>query len=170
MRTILIFPTIPPTVSATIYQIRQQYDPLAPHIRPHLSLVFPFESSLSDAQLTRLIRAMVAKLSPFELTLDHLGTDHHGYFWLRVTTGNLLLTQLHDQLYADANLAPFLRSDLPYHPHLTLGHVAPTAVPAILARLAPLPLKFTTTVTTISAEHILANGDSDEVIRVILTQ
>jgi len=39
-----------------IDNIRKQYDPLADLVRPHITLVFPFESPLSNMQLENCLQ------------------------------------------------------------------------------------------------------------------
>ncbi len=48
-RTIMIFPQFENI--DIIDEIREKYDPLANHVRPHITLVFTFESSLTSIEL-----------------------------------------------------------------------------------------------------------------------
>ena len=53
LRTIMIFPEF--ENMEIIDNIRKQYDPLAELVRPHITLVFPFESQISNEELTQIL-------------------------------------------------------------------------------------------------------------------
>ncbi|WP_318766180.1 2'-5' RNA ligase family protein [Lactiplantibacillus carotarum] len=164
MRSILIFPTMPQSVRQAIHAVRTEFDPLASHVRPHVSVVFPFELvNLSDTALRRKISQLTNATAPFEVTFDQLSSDGHGTFWLQATRGADQLIRLHDQFYQDTAFAPMLRTDIPYRPHITLGRADASEVARIIDQLPLISLSFQTTVTTITAEVIAANGDSIEI-------
>jgi hypothetical protein len=50
-RCILLFPDFPNI--ASIESIRRKFDPLAGLVRPHITLVFPFESDIGTDPLRR---------------------------------------------------------------------------------------------------------------------
>lgn len=52
-----------------IDKIREKYDPLANHVRPHITLVFPFESDIETTELKEHISTVVSDIPPFELFL-----------------------------------------------------------------------------------------------------
>lgn len=165
-RSILIFPKI--SDYSTIQRVRNDYDPLAAHIWPHISLVFPFESSVTDAAIKATIMMAIKGYSPFEIQTTDLGGDDQGYLWLSLTQGANELRKLHDTLYQNPLFAGFLRADIPYEPHITVAHVSPERQEQVRRQLSEMRLKLTAVIDQISVEHILPNGDSDEVIKVPL--
>jgi len=167
MRSILIFPEI--YNLAEIQNIRKKYDPLAQNIRPHLSLVFPFELNISDEELTAHVKKALTGSRDFPTTFDRLGSDNSGYFWLEADYGKDNFTKLHDKLYADELFQPFLRADIPYVPHITLGHVASEQVSTILEQLDLKKLTFSSYIDTVSIENILPDNDSDEFAQIQLS-
>jgi len=116
MRSILVFPEI--YNLDAIQAIRTKYDPLAQNIRPHISLVFPFELDVSDEKLSTHVKNILKGSKDFPTTFDRLGSDNSGYLWLEANYGKDNFIKLHDKLYADELFQPFLRKDIPYVPHI----------------------------------------------------
>ncbi|WP_262315437.1 2'-5' RNA ligase family protein [Lacticaseibacillus parakribbianus] len=159
-RSVLIFPAL--TSLDAVTAVRRRYDPLVENIRPHVSLVFPFDSPAPDSSIVAAVAAAAATTPAFTVAFDRLGGDWvNGYFWLAAGAGAATLTTLHDRLYRTPLFRDFLRSDLPYRPHITLGKVAPAAAAGIAAGLHVADLASTSWVTAIACERILPNGDSD---------
>jgi 2'-5' RNA ligase len=117
-RAIVWFP--PPDVVADIERFRALHDPLARAIAAHVTLVFPFGSTLGTVQVAAHVRRAVARWPPLPVRFEGLGHFHADWVHLRVSLGRAAVTALHDRLYRGA-LAPFLRPELPYEPHLTIG-------------------------------------------------
>ena len=67
LRTIMIFPEF--ENQEIIDNIRKKYDPLAGLVRPHVTLVFPFESSMSNGELERVLNDRLMFIKPFKLRL-----------------------------------------------------------------------------------------------------
>ena len=63
LRTIMIFPEFAHTEQ--IDNIRNRYDPLAELVRPHITLVFPFESFMSDEELAEILETRLQSIKPF---------------------------------------------------------------------------------------------------------
>ncbi|GEK28588.1 2'-5' RNA ligase family protein [Furfurilactobacillus siliginis] len=165
-RSILIFPKI--SDDSDIQRVRNEYDPLAAHIRPHISLVFPFESSATDADIKAAIMMATNGYKPFEIQTTKLGGDDQGYLWLALTQGVNELRKLHETLYQNPLFTSFLRADIPYEPHITVAHVNSERQKQVRQQLTAMQLKLTAVIDQISVEHILLNGDSEEVIKVPL--
>lgn len=104
-----------------IQQFRQAYDPLALKIRPHLTLVFPFESDITSAELVAHIEQQLESIAPFEVVLKGVTGDEEGSLFLTVKKGNDQIIAIHDCLYQGI-LAGYLWRQAHYMPHLTLGH------------------------------------------------
>lgn len=159
MRSILIFPEM--YNYHEIQEIRTKYDPLAQNIAPHISLVFPFASEMSNEELFQKVTAKLTGIKSFPVTFDHLGSDDNGYIWLEAHHGKDRLIKLHDLLYSDESLEPFLRSDIPYVPHITLGQVPAVQQAELLAELPIKQLTFSTYIDQVKIENILFNNDSE---------
>jgi len=71
-----------------IDKIREQYDPLALHVKPHVTLVFPFESNFETVELQEYLSAVLAETNPFELILSGVTLTGSGeYLFLNVQKG-----------------------------------------------------------------------------------
>jgi 2'-5' RNA ligase len=129
-RAIVWFP--PATVVADIERFRAAHDPLARAIAAHVTLVFPFGSTLGLVQVAAHVRRAIARWPGVPVRLEGLGHFHADWVHLRVSGGRAAVVALHDRLYRGA-LAPFLRADLPYEPHVTIGRAAdPRACEAVI--------------------------------------
>ncbi len=67
-RCIMIFPDFENI--EVINRIREKYDPLKGYVKPHITLVFPFESDISSAELHEHIKTTLCDCSPFKLTMQ----------------------------------------------------------------------------------------------------
>lgn len=117
-RSILLFPEI--TGMDAIQSFRKKHDPLAEKIRPHITLVFPFESPLAHGEVQRHIETCTEDISPFELSLSDISFTGEEWIWLEVKEGKDEIHQLHNRLYSGP-LEEFKHPAIPYIPHLTLG-------------------------------------------------
>ena len=99
-RAIVIFPTIEESDQlAAIADLRRRYDPIEDLVQPHITLVFPFESEITDRKLRDHVRTCVRSVAPFRARLSQV-TGHEGdYLLLNVKHGNNELVALHDLLY-----------------------------------------------------------------------
>jgi 2'-5' RNA ligase len=109
---------------ADVERFRARHDPLAAALPAHLTLVFPFASSLGAIQVAAHVRRVVARWPALPVRYEGLGHFHADWVYLRVARGHAATVELHERLYRGA-LAPFLRRDLPYEPHLTIARAAP---------------------------------------------
>jgi 2'-5' RNA ligase len=103
-----------------IERFRRRHDPLAAQLPAHLTLVFPFHSNLTAAQIAAHVRRIVASWPPLPVVFRDIEGLLDTFVLLMVRERNEALTQLHDKLYTRI-LKPHLRTDLDYTPHLTLG-------------------------------------------------
>ena len=67
LRTIMIFPQFENI--EIIDEIRDRYDPLAKLVRPHITLVFPFESEMTNDEIEEKLTSSLKGVKPFELIL-----------------------------------------------------------------------------------------------------
>lgn len=166
LRSILIFPEI--STAAAIRQVREHFDPLISHIRPHVSLVFPFQSEIPDTVLMKKVTQILSGTPAFPAAFTKLGHDDKGYIWIEAGQGRKMLIKLHDQLYSDPYFVPFLRADIPFQPHITIGKVDKDDMDKIISSLKIQDLCFSTLINTVSIERVAANDDSDEFAKINL--
>jgi 2'-5' RNA ligase len=117
-RAIVAFPQAAPLDEVEAF--RRRNDPLAASLRAHITLVFPFASTLSALQVATHVRRVAASWPVLPVRIE----DVDAYGWqrvhLRVTRGQGSIVELHDRLYRRV-LAPFLRREFDYAPHVTVG-------------------------------------------------
>ncbi|MBU1093596.1 MAG: 2'-5' RNA ligase family protein [Firmicutes bacterium] len=119
-RTIMILPQF--DNMDVIEQIRNKYDPLAKLIQPHITLVFPFESEVSNDFLEEVIKKQLMHINPFEVVLQGFSRqieEKTTYLFLDIIIGAKELQGIHDLLYS-VNFAT-LNEDYTYVPHITVG-------------------------------------------------
>lgn len=120
-----------------IEAIRREHDTAkAAMIAAHVTLVFPTGLVREPVMLDHL-RHRLHGVAPIDVDLsavapmpDDQTSDH--YVFLLPGPGREVLTALHDRLYSGP-LAPALRRDLPYHPHVTVGRLRDAATAASVA-------------------------------------
>lgn len=120
LRTIMIFPEFDNI--DVIDEIRAKYDPLAKLVRPHITIVFPFEMEITNDELSMILENRLRDIKSFEIEMQGFSKceDRFGnYLFLNVVKGTEIITQLHDLLYSNE----FGEFDLgiPYMPHMTVG-------------------------------------------------
>jgi 2'-5' RNA ligase len=103
-----------------IEALRSRYDPLARVLPAHVTLVFPFASTLSALQVATHAKRIASRWPVLPIRLAGVGAYTGEWVHVRVTRGRDALIELHDRLYRRA-LAPFLRREFDYEPHVTIG-------------------------------------------------
>lgn len=86
LRTIMIFPEF--ENMEVIDKIREQYDPLAKLVHPHITIVFPFDSDMSNEDLKALLEKRLQSVKPFKLELAGVSKHENrfgNYLFLDVT-------------------------------------------------------------------------------------
>jgi 2'-5' RNA ligase len=142
---------------AQVLAVRDQYDPLASAIAPHLTLVFPFEDSLSDSALHAHVARMVSDIPCFAVMLGEITAHENEYLFLNVKRGNDQLIHLHDALYSGV-LASHLARSLTFVPHITVGRLSPGHLPTALESTRAFTSPIHARVDTVSAYLV----DTDE--------
>ena len=120
-RVIVVFPDLAELLPVIAY--RSRWDPLADHIAPHLTLVFPFVDGLSPADLHDHIVLAASGVQPFNFRLSGVSGSEGENIFLNVKTGNDPLIAVHDALYTGP-LQRHLSRLHTYVPHVTIGRVA----------------------------------------------
>lgn len=122
-RTIMIFPEFENI--NIINDIRRKYDPLVDLVSPHITLVFPFDSDLTNEELNLYIKECLSDIHPFEIELEGFSKqkDRYGnYLFLNVVQGMNIIKEIHDTLYKDKLKKFNLGYD--YIPHMTVGKLS----------------------------------------------
>ena len=102
---------------------RERHDPAAPLIPAHVSLVFPFPTALSRLQVETHVQRVVSRWPPVPVSFRRVRTEANEFVFLMAQRGAASIKGLHDRLYT-RSLAPHLRRDLPYEPHITIARHA----------------------------------------------
>lgn len=100
--------------------LRKKYDPNWRIISPHMTIVFPL-IDVSEDELSRLVKDVADNTKSFPLHLKGLTKSSDDYLFLLAKEGNEEIVKLHDKLYSGV-LTPYLRKDIPFIPHITLGY------------------------------------------------
>ena len=164
LRTIMIFPEF--DNMDVIDRIRAKHDPLAELVRPHVTLVFPFESDISNEKLEEILESRLHGLKSFELVLGNISKceDTFGnYLFLNVLKGSEELSKINSVLYDNE----FKEYDLglTYVPHMTIGKLPSVKeMDGAYEEIKDIRDKFSTVVKKISVEMI---GENEESIIVI---
>ena len=167
-RTIMIFPEF--ENSEVIDRIRAKYDPLAGLVRPHITLVFPFEGEFGNDTVARVLENRLSEIKPFDIRLKGITGQkgiHGNYLFLNIIQGIKEITKIHDVLYANE----FRHYDLgfEYVPHMTVGKLpSKEMLDAALETVEHIEDEFVTTVNKISVEMIGENEESIIVIEKML--
>ncbi len=124
-RAIVVFPNFQNI--DMIEDIRDKYDPLRNFIRPHITLVFPFESDISSFELDTHVRNTLANYGPFNLVMQGFTASveaESNYLFLNVTDGLQNLYQLSRGIYTGI-LAKYQSETYKerYCPHITVGNL-----------------------------------------------
>lgn len=123
IRTIMIFPEFENI--NVINNIRRKYDPLADLVLPHITLVFPFEGGLTDAELKLHLKECLSGIKPFQIELEGFSKHESKYgncLFLNVVQGIGDIINIHDRLYS--NKLKEFDAGYEYVPHMTVGKVS----------------------------------------------
>jgi 2'-5' RNA ligase len=123
-RCIMIFPKF--ENSKIIDRIREKYDPLASHVKPHITLVFPFDSDIETNVLREHISSVLSNITAFQVTLNGITpTNSFGkYLFLNIQKGSNEIIKLHKTLYTgvlEDYFPEWLRGHV-FLPHMTVGN------------------------------------------------
>lgn len=163
-RCIMIFPEF--SNIEVINKIRDKYDPLAKHVRPHITLIFPFQSEISSKELREHLENVLTSVKPFHITLQGISAvESFGYYlFLNIVNGRDGIIDLNKRIYTDLleTICPPWLKHGGFTPHMTVGKLA-TEEEHKAAALAVKDINdvFETIVTKISVEIIDENEDSN---------
>ena len=146
----------------TIEAVRRKHDPAAPLIPAHVSLVFPFPTSLTRLQVGTHIRKVTARWPPIPMTLRRVRVHGGEFVFLMVSRGAASVTALHDKLYS-RSLRQYLRPEFGYEPHITVARNADAArVDAACAEAeASFPAEFAGVMREVELLSVAPDGKID---------
>jgi 2'-5' RNA ligase len=163
-RTIMIFPEFENI--DIINDIRKKYDPLADLVLPHITLVFPFDSELSNEELKLHLKRSLSGIKPFKVELEGFSKQENkygNYLFLNVVQGTDVIKNIHDMLYKD-KLKQF-DAGYDYVPHMTVGKVSSMELlDEAFDDVNKCNNKFSTVIKKVSVEMI---GEHEESIIII---
>ncbi|MEP7156498.1 MAG: 2'-5' RNA ligase family protein [Betaproteobacteria bacterium] len=119
-RAIVWFPPFP--IDSPIEPFRRRHDPLADALPAHVTLVFPFPTNLTVIQLASHIRRIVGNWPSLPVSFRDIEGIMEEWMLLMVRERADAIVALHDKLYRGI-LRNYLRNDIPYLPHVTIGRV-----------------------------------------------
>jgi len=149
-----------------INDIRKKYDPLADLVLPHITLVFPFDSELTNEELNLHLKECLSDIQPFKMELEGFSkqiNNYGNYLLLNVVQGIDEIKNIHDRLYK-GRLKQF-DAGYDYVPHMTVGNLSSIdLLNKAFDDLNKCNDIFSTVVKKISVEMI---GDNEESIIII---
>ncbi len=149
-----------------INDIRKKYDPLTNLVSPHITLVFPFDSQLTDKELHLYLKKCLNDIQPFEIELkgfDKQVNKYGNYLFLNVVQGMDIIRNIHDRLHKDK----LKQLDVGYNyvPHMTVGNLpSMDLLDKAFNDVNKCDDRFSTVIKTISVEMI---GEHEESIIII---
>lgn len=162
-RCIMIFPEF--SNINIIDSIRDKYDPLAHHVRPHITLVFPFESDISTCELKAHLEDILSRVKPFKVSLQGIipVRTFGNHLFLDITKGRDEIINIYKRLYTGI-LEPFhpeWLKTVSYYPHMTVGNL-PTeeGYKSAIEDVAGINDVFVSSIEKVSVEIIDENEDS----------
>ncbi len=162
-RTIMIFPQF--NNENIINAIRKKYDPLYNLVKPHITLVFPFQDKISNIELEKKLEECFIEIPPFKIILQGISRqkDNYGnYIFLNVKQGERQIIDIHNNLYRNIWKQ---EQDERYIPHMTLGKFQSEGeMMEAYKDVKDLDSSFETFVDKISVEEIGRRGESFVVI------
>lgn len=168
LRTIMIFPEF--VNMEIIDKIRKQFDPLADLVRPHITLVFPFESPMSNEELAQVLEERLQDIKPFRLELGGISKQEDvfgNYLFLNVLQGAEEICYMHQMLYEN-EFGEFDKG-LQYVPHMTVGKLATAEeLDRAYKEVKFMESIFHTEIRKISVEMIGENEESIIVVEKVL--
>lgn len=150
-----------------IQAFRERNDPLGRLIEPHITVVFPFKSDLSDEELIQHVEAQIESTSSFHASLCAQPTLDSEYVYFPIDIGANEILEIHERLY-DGPLSRHLQAR-PYVPHITVGGGKSAQVKRIEDEAKALGITKTFSIKKMKIERIGNSGES-KVIKTLFLQ
>ncbi len=124
-RCIMIFPKF--SNMGIIDEIRRKYDPLESHVKPHITLVFPFKNNITYSEIRNHIENVLSSIKPFSLKLKGIKPFRYNgnYLFLNINKGNDEIIEISKKLYTGVleQYIPNWFKLVSYQPHMTVGKI-----------------------------------------------
>lgn len=157
-RALHIFPSF--SADSGVQAFRAKHDPLAQCIPPHITLLFPFEDDVGDAELVRHIEDAVQGLGNFAIGFATPVLVDNRLIWLPVRDDEGNVAGLHARLYSGF-MKKHLRPEIPYRPHVTLGVAGESEAAELLREAQRISLVAGYRVESVILERIGAEQQSE---------
>jgi 2'-5' RNA ligase len=148
-----------------IDKIREKYDPLASHVRPHITFVFPFSSEIESSELKNHLNNALSSVKSFRIVLKDITPlkSFGNYLFLNIENGKDEIIEIHERLYTDileSYFPKWLKSG-GYYPHMTVGKIeSEEEYKSAIEDTKEINDVFDTIVSKVSVEIIDENEDS----------
>ena len=163
-RCIMIFPQF---INIEIIDaIREKFDPLSSNVKPHITLVFPFESNISKIDLQNALVSSLEGIKCFNLKLEKIIKIDNNlgmYLFLGVKDGTENIKELQNKLYNGIlkDYKPKWLKEGEFMPHMTIGSFTDkTDLNNAYEGVCSIKDSFYTLVEKVSVEIIDENEDS----------
>jgi 2'-5' RNA ligase len=108
-------------VEKAIRKVYDRHNPLASHVRPHLTLLFPSETELRPGEIYTHFENIASETVRFNIGFNGVKLRPEDLLaYLDVSEGAGRLRLLNRKLYS-GEFEELLDRDRPFYPHLTLG-------------------------------------------------
>ena len=141
-----------------IKEIQKKYYDIADKIEPHIAVVFPFDSEISDEELYNKLNEVLSKYRPFKIVCHGVSTpaQESNYRFLNIVESKDIIKNISDDIYR--KIIPEhlqYRDKYNYDPHISLANKP-------LDKEIELEDTFEMVVDSLYVERI---GDDDESIK-----
>ncbi len=103
--------------------IRKKYDPLFNFIKPHITIIFPFDSNLSTEDIEKILISNLLEFNQFEIQMDRISGHFDGYIYLNISKGIEQIIKIYNKLYSN-QLSKYYDNRYTYIPHIILGRIS----------------------------------------------
>lgn len=107
---------------AVIDSFREKYDSRFLLTKPHLTFIFPVDATVSQTVIVEHIDKILNSKTSLQITFSGISRSWDNLVFLLTKEGTDKIMYLHDELYSGV-LKPFLRPNIEYIPHVTLGSI-----------------------------------------------
>jgi len=118
---LIYYPRFSRKTGEDIGAFRRKYDPFADSWKPHMPFIFPVPcDGIEEEKLTEHVETVLKRWKPFPIHIGGFAKSWDHWLFLLLREGKEKAIALHDELYTGI-LAPFLRRDIEYIPHIGIG-------------------------------------------------
>lgn len=145
-------------------------------MRPHITLVFPFESNIKEYQLRNWMNEALKGLECFHVELEgiiKISSDSSLYLCLQVKKGKEEIKEIHSRLYDGIlkEYKPQWLNQVEFIPHMTVGKFSSEEeLNNTYEKIGNLKEKFYSKVDKVSVEIVVKNDSSIREIDVDLQE